>query len=384
MNKHQSLGNDILAESSETQVRHPCLDDLLADNLVHGDLVVINGLLHQFQYKEKDAGPHIFFDTDNQKSAPFYTAELLNLMTEGSYIRPGGSKTAADDLKKLDQAGRERLRLLLGSVRAKPRKKAQIKWLYIARFLNKISEAQANGEKFSKVEANAEVVIKEVDDMLAESNKAQADASKHLVRPTCVRPRTVLDWVANELSDGLQEMGVVHGNAIRGRGRVLPQFVFDTIAVQIRTLFKQSGKITPEQVFRAVRGELNHINETTGTSYPLPGKNTVWKEFKRFDPWCRIAKVKGPKAADLEYGAVGKLVEPTYILELVEMDAHKFDFHGIVGKTSWGKHLANSGIDRFWILLMLDVHSRYPLGFQLSFEQDSLLTALSCVDHAVA
>jgi putative transposase len=383
MNKHQPLGNDILAESAETQVRHPCLDDLLADNLVHGDLVVINGLLHQFQYKEKDAGPHIFFDTDNQKSAPFYTAELINLMNDGSYIRPGGSKISADELKNLDEAGRERLRLLLGSVRAKPRKKAQIRWLYIARFLNRISEAQAKGEKFAKVKANAEIVTKEVDDMLLESNRAQADPSKHLERPRCVQPRTVLNWVANELSDGLQEMGVVHGNAVKPRNKVLPQFVFNAIAVQMRTLFKQSGKITPEQVFRAVRGQLKHLNDTTGTSHPLPGKNTVWKQFKRFEPWYRMAKDKGPKAADLEYGAVGKLVEPTYILELVEMDAHKFDFHGIVGKTSEGELLSNSGIDRFWILLMLDVHSRYPLGFQLSFEQDSLLTALSCVDHAV-
>jgi putative transposase len=383
MNKHQPLGNDILAEPAETQVRHPCLDDLLADNLVHGDLVVIDGLLHQFQYKEKDAGPHIFFDTHNQKSAPFYTAELINLMNEGSYIRPGGGKISADDLKNLDEAGRERLRLLLGSVRTKPRKKAQIRWLYVARFLNKISEAQAQGELFARVESNAIIVTEEVDKMLLEANAAQSDPGKHLVRPKCVQPRTVLTWVANELSDGLAEMGVVHGNALKPRDRVLPQFVFDTIALQMRTLFKQSGKITPEQLFRAVRGQLKHLNDTTGTSYPLPGKNTVWKEFKRYDPWYRIAKDKGPKAADLEYGAIGKLVEPTFILELVEMDAHKFDFHGIVGKTSWGKRLSNSGIDRFWILLMLDVHSRYPLGFQLSFEQDSLLTALSCVDHAI-
>ena len=386
MNKHQrpnSIANDILADPAEARVRHPCLNDLLADNLSHGDLVVINGLLHKFQHKEKDAGPHVFLDTDNQKSAYFYTAELINLLNDGSYIRPGGSTISAEDIASLDEAGKQRLRQLFQSVRAKPRAKAQIKWVYVARFLNKISEARAQGERFSKVIENAEIVTKEVDDMLIEANGAQPDLSKHLVRPKCVQPRTVLSWVQKEVEDGMAEMGMVHGHALKGRPKVLPKFVFDTIAEQFRALFKMSGKITPEQLFRIVRGVIREHNEINGTSYPLPGKTLVWKEFKRFDPWYRLAKDKGRKAADLEYGAVGKLVRPKHILELAEMDGHKFDFHGVLGETSWGKKLSKSGIDRCWIVLMLDVHSAYPLGFQLSFEQDSLLSALSCVEHAV-
>jgi putative transposase len=385
VNKHQrpnSIANDILAEPAEAAGRHPCLDDLLADNLTHGDLVVINGLLHKFQHKEKDAGPHVFFDTENQKSAYFYTAELINLMNDGSYVRPGGSAISAEDISSLDEAGKQRLRQLFWSVRAKPRAKAQIKWLYVARFLNKISEARAQGDRFGKVIENAEVVTKEVDDMLIEANRAQPDPSKHLIRPNCVAPRTVLSWVEKEVKEGMAEMGMVHGHALNPRPKVLPQFVFDTIAEQFRALFKMSGKITPEQLFRAVRGAIKEHNDTKGTSYPLPGKTLVWEEFTRFDPWYRLAKVDGVKAADLEYGAVGKLVRPLHILELAEMDGHKFDFHGVLGKTSWGKCLSSSGIDRCWTVLMLDTHSGYPLGFQLSFEQDSLLSALSCVEHA--
>jgi hypothetical protein len=309
VNKHQrpnSIANDILEEPAEAPVRHPCLDDLLADNLSHGDLVVINGLLHKFQHKEKGAGPHVFFDTDNQKSAYFYTAELINLMNEGSYIRPGGSKISMEEIASLDAAGKQRLRQLFQAVRAKPRAKAQIKWIYVARFLNKISEARAQGDRFSKVIKNAEIVTKEVDDMLVEANRAQPDPSKHLVRPKCVQPRTVLSWVQKEAEDGMAEMGMVHGHALKGRPKVLPQFVFDTIAEQFRALFKMSGKITPEQLFRTVRGVIREHNKIKGTSYPLPGKTLVWKEFTRFDPWYRLAKVEGVKAADLEYGAVGK------------------------------------------------------------------------------
>jgi hypothetical protein len=100
-NKHQrpnSIANDILAEPAEAPVRHPCLNDLLADNLSHGDLVVINGLLHKFLYKEKGAGPHVFFDADNQKTTNFYTAELINLMNDSSYIRPGGSAISTEEI----------------------------------------------------------------------------------------------------------------------------------------------------------------------------------------------------------------------------------------------------------------------------------------------
>jgi hypothetical protein len=101
MNQHQrpkSIANDILAEPAVAPLGYRCLNDLLADNLSHGDLVVINGLLHKFQYKAKGAGPHVFFDTNNQKTANFYTAELINLMNDGSYIRPGGSATSTQEI----------------------------------------------------------------------------------------------------------------------------------------------------------------------------------------------------------------------------------------------------------------------------------------------
>ena len=87
MNKHQranSIATDILAEPAKAAERHPCVDDLLFDNLSHGDLIMINGLLHKFQHKEKEAGPHVFFDTENQKSAYFRTTELF--ATSGSEV----------------------------------------------------------------------------------------------------------------------------------------------------------------------------------------------------------------------------------------------------------------------------------------------------------
>jgi putative transposase len=382
----KNAAQDFLSDQVDSAERPPCLDDLLADNLTHGDLVVIDGVIHKFQHKEK-RGPHIFFDTVDQKTVPFWTGQLIAKMNDGSYIRPGANGISSEEFDALDEAGKQRLRLLFGCICARPRSKAQVRWLYTSHYINRIGLARACGKKFSRIEDNAVIVVAEVDDILSAHNRDTADPKNHLIRPRCIAPRTVLKWVENEIKHALGEVGQVHGNSLIAHEHRLPNFVLDTIAVTIREAVHVSGKMTPQKVFTLVRGKLREHNKLHGTTYPFPGKTTVYEQYKLHDPWLRLAKLSGKKAADLEYGAVGKLVRPTRILELAEMDGHKFDLHGELGKTSWGQSLSQSlsksGIDRFWVCVMLDVYSGYPLGFQLSFEQDSLLTALACVEHAL-
>src|ERR1700694_3762644 len=117
---------DIFSDSIDYPERPPCLDDLLFDNLTHGDLVVIDGVIHKFQHKEK-RGPHIFFDTVDQKTIPFRTAELIAKRNLGSYIRPGADGISSEEFDKLDEADKQRLRLLFGCIRARPRSKAQVR-----------------------------------------------------------------------------------------------------------------------------------------------------------------------------------------------------------------------------------------------------------------
>ncbi|MGQ7374640.1 hypothetical protein ACTGW9_11150, partial [Streptococcus suis] len=76
---------------------------------------------------------------------------------------------------------------------------------------------------------------------------------------------------------------------------------------------------------------------------------TVQTEFRRYNAWIRLAKDKGKQAADLEFGGSGKFERPTRILDVAEIDHHKFDFLGILGQTPFGKAWSAAAIPRFWV-----------------------------------
>ncbi len=65
-----------------------------------------------------------------------------------------------------------------------------------------------------------------------------------------------------------------------------------------------------------------------------------------------------------------------HILEIAIIDQTLIDCSVIDDE-----HLINAG--RPWLAMMIDVHSRYPLGFCLSFEPPSVETVLACLRHAV-
>jgi transposase InsO family protein len=120
----------------------------------------------------------------------------------------------------------------------------------------------------------------------------------------------------------------------------------------------------------------------------MPGETLVYEEYCRYSPWTRLAKLEGVKAADLEFGAVGKLQRPRRVNDLWEVDHHEFDVHTVLGAAPWSEScipriLARAGYDRFWICMAIDVASGYPTGFCISFDPGSIVPALECVDHAI-
>jgi putative transposase len=377
----------LLSESHEDDVRVPCLDDLMPDDLHVNDLVVISGRLLQYVAKEEH-GPLVFFDGDEKRTVRLRTSEIIDLMNSGEYVRPGGDSPSSEDIAKLNEAERQRLRMLFGSVRAKPRKNAQVKYLYVGHYLSKIVSARADNQVFARTEPKAKIVIEEVDAILKRHNEDQPDASKHLLRPRCIAPRTVLGWVENELKHRLGEVGQVHGNALIQHERKLPQMVFDIIAETIREMVSVSGKIGPTKIFHTVCGKIRELNKLKQIILPTPGKTLVYNEYRRYDAWIRLARRKDARAAELEFGAIGKLQRPKRVNDLWEVDHHKFDVHVVLGAVPWSENslprvLARAGIDRFWICLALDGYSGYPTGFCVSFEPGGLTPALTCIDHAV-
>ena len=264
-------------------------------------------------------------------------------------------------------------------------------------------------QPFDRSHPNAAIIIDEVNAQIYAEN--QNNLSKKTIPQPSVSTRTMLRWVADELELHLKERNCVHKNAIRARKRRLPREIFSIIALKIRELLDVSAKFGATKVLDRVNFEIEKRNvnirehnaeiekrnealkeqiaDGSATAeklldlLPEAKKTTVQTEFRRYDAWLKIAKDKGTQAADLEFGGSGKFERPARILDLVEIDHHKFDFVGILGATPLGQAWSRAAIPRFWICLALDVHSGYPVGFFLSFEPGGLYPALMTLDHAI-
>lgn len=359
------------------------LDDLMADDLKPNDVVMIDEVAHKFLMKVPH-GPHLFWNGHEEKQCSFTTTELFKLMDERRYYRPGrDAPTFKSDTHEAEH--RQRLEVAYSLFRKEPKRKAEARWLFVAEFLNRIRNAEANGEQYARNEGNARAVIEAVEAEVERHNQ-QVSAEDKIELPRNRAPRTVLRWVAREFNLQIQEAGLLHGNAITPRARTLPPRVFEIIGEQIREMVEFSYALGPLKIHTRVEDKIKKENAERGTSLPVPSYSTVNNEYRRYDAWVRMAKKEGVAKADLEYGSVGKNPRPKRILDLVEIDHHLFDLHptpGELGETTLGLKLAQKGLDRFWVCLALDVHSGYPLGFAITFEPGGLTPALMCIDHAI-
>jgi putative transposase len=364
---------------------HPNLDDLMADDLHPHDVVFIDDKAHEFLRKEPH-GPHVFWNGVDKEEARYTTIQFLKLQAAGRYCHPQRNGPKFDDKKdgeKLAKEHRERLRFAFAAFAERPRSLAAAKWLYVQEFLARIRNAEAEGGKYHRNHENAASVIAFTDDWIERKNAEEKNRAKWIVKPRNRCPRSLLRWVARELKMQLQEAGLIHFNAVKPRRRRLPGTVFVIIASTIREMVKISAKLGPTKILIRVKEGIDAHNAKHGTALPYPKITTVKSEYRRYDAWVRLAAEKGVEAADLEYGTVGKLERPRRILDLVEVDHHKFDFHAVFGETPFVHAMSRAGLDRFWVCLALDVHSGYPLGFTISFEPGGLLPALACIDHAI-
>ncbi|MBE7731671.1 DDE-type integrase/transposase/recombinase [Devosia faecipullorum] len=371
--------NDLSTDRAggEVPVHHSTLDDLMADDLRENDIVMIDDVSHKFLLKVPH-GPHVFWNGGENREERYGTVELLNLMAADRYFRPGRSGPVFRD-DGAEQEHRDRIKVAFNAFPQEGRLKAKGKFLFVAKYRQLLGE---KGGVFPRNEDNAAEVIKSV---LTDVANGEA-GTEGVILPRKVSPRTVLRWIAKEEALGLQESGLLHGNSVTPRPHVIPRTVYEIIAAKIRVMVGVSHKFGPTKILIMVKAAIDAHNLEHGTSLPYPSISTVQDQYRRYDAWIRLAREKGVAAADLEYGAIGKLPRPERILDLVEIDHHKFDLHpvtGDLGQTDLGLELAKGGLDRFWVCLALDVHSGYPLGFAITFEPGGLIPAVMCIDHAV-
>jgi putative transposase len=394
---HATVGNEI----------DPSIDSILFDNLEADQIVLIDNVAHRFLRKMPEQGPHLFLNIDRGEIARHSTTKLFELLQQGKYYHPGRARPVFDVSKSLDEA-----RLLIakayGTINEGPRALAETKYRYIAAFVNRMLNAPPE-KPFEQSHGNAEIIIDQVNREIFAENQA-LPANKKIFQPNN-STRSMLRWVARELETQMQERACVHLNAVKARKRRLPDEIFNIIALEIRKMLDVSSKFGPTKILiranleisrrnapvvarneetkarnvaneeRIANGELE--SEPLEKTLPEAKLTTVQTEFRRYNAWIRLAKDQGKQAADLEFGGSSKFERPTRILDEAEIDHHLFDFIGILGKTPFGRAWSAAAIPRFWVCVILDTHSGYPLGLFPSFEPGGLYPALMALDNAI-
>ena len=139
-------------------------------------------------------------------------------------------------------------------------------------------------------------------------------------------------------------------------------------------------RVNPQSVYCATRTAVVELNgKRAADGLPVlrpPSASTVRRYLRRHLDYGRTTRRYGYREGGRRFTPIRGSVSAKHILEIAIIDQTLIDCAVIDDE-----HLINVG--RPWLAMMIDVHSRYPLGFCLSFEPPSVETVLACLRHAV-
>ena len=167
----------------------------------------------------------------------------------------------------------------------------------------------------------------------------------------------------------------------RGEGRQSPRI--DPTAMRIleerAEAFYDGVRLNPHAVYFAVRAAIAALNEGSIAGAPqvlAPSESTVRRYLRRHMDYGKAVRRYGWKEGGRRFKPVQGSMSAKHILDIAIIDQTLIDCTVIDDE-----HLINVG--RPWLAVMIDVRSRYPLGFCLSFEKPSVETVLACIRHGV-
>ncbi|WP_428249814.1 Mu transposase C-terminal domain-containing protein [Ferrovibrio sp.] len=192
-------------------------------------------------------------------------------------------------------------------------------------------------------------------------------------------PITVRRWQADhEVAGGdcraLVPMIARRGNRSR---RICPevQRIISDI-VQRRYLTKDQESIA--SVYAAVVVEISKINQVRepGEKLRIPSRATLYRHIGQLSPHDVTLHRQGKRAAEIKYGARGRGITTSRILERVEIDHCLVDIFIIDPVTCLP-------LGRPWLTLAIDHYSRMLVGFYLSFEHPSWHSVMRCINSMI-
>jgi len=139
-------------------------------------------------------------------------------------------------------------------------------------------------------------------------------------------------------------------------------------------------KVSASDIHAAVVTALNTKNrdrsEAGLSPIPIPGRTTVWRMLTRHADYDRTRMRLGARMAQRAFVPLKGKLEARRILDVAVMDHTVLDCFVVDDE----QHIP---VGRPYLTFMIDVRSRYPLAYFLSFTPPSVETAMACLRRAV-
>lgn len=162
-----------------------------------------------------------------------------------------------------------------------------------------------------------------------------------------------------------------------GKDRLVKE-IRDIIDAAISERYLNEQKNSELSVYDLVVARIGHENKLRDPSDKLkiPSHMAIYRHIDKLDPYEVMKARYGKRIADQTFDAKGMGVRPTRPLERVEIDHTKLDLFAIDLQR-------NMPIGRPWLTMAIDVATKLPLGFYVSFNPPSYLSVMHCMRHAI-
>jgi putative transposase len=189
-------------------------------------------------------------------------------------------------------------------------------------------------------------------------------------------PMTVYRWWQRWESCNQELMALAQKPRKNTIHRRFKGIVGEEIHKAIEEVYLTAENNTEQAAYDALCHQINILNAARTQPLAKPSRATFYRICARYDNYSVMAARKGKAAADRYFRSTGIGVVPQFILERAEIDHTPLDLIIVDDVTGLplGRPLATFLIDRY---------SRMPLGFEIGFNEASLLSVMAALRHAI-
>lgn len=196
---------------------------------------------------------------------------------------------------------------------------------------------------------------------------------------------SILSW-HRKFKESAGDISALKDNRGRNKGLALSQESYTFLLSRLRSNLNQQRHTFSDVVDQTLRA-LKHENETRrAEGKPLletRGRSTLFNWLGHFSPIELDVLRHGPQYAKRKYGAVGKTDRATRPGEVLQVDEWEIDARSRIMNGPIAEGLDQKTLDalprgRRWMYIVIDVATRYIVGFVIakSQNQDSAVRAL--------